>query len=327
MPQKSAIVIGGGIAGILAARKLQHNGVGVTVIDKGRGVGGRMATRRIDSDRFDHGAQFFTVRTPEFRKLVDEWLAIGIAKEWSRGFPSTPGDDSTDGHPRYCGCNGMKSIVKYLAQGLLIHDQTPVTSITHGESGWTVVAEDGRIWQADILLMTPPVPQTLDLLGSVVEALDSSIANKLTSVTYDRCLALMVRFPGSVSLGPSGALQVNGEPIAWLADNGVKKISPETGTLTIHAGPRFSEEHWDTPEPEVVNRLLKALPIAVAPNPIKAKLHRWRYAQPVTGLAEPVLFTATPGPIAFAGDAFGGAKVEGAALSGEAAALAILADL
>jgi predicted NAD/FAD-dependent oxidoreductase len=284
-----------------------------------------MATRRIDSDRFDHGAQFFTVRTPEFQKLVDEWLAIGIAKEWSRGFPSSPDGHATDGHPRYCGCNGMKSIVKYLSQGLMIHDRTKISSITYGDSGWDVVAEDGRTWQADILLMTPPVPQALELLGSVVEALDSSVAKKLRSVAYDKCLALMVRFARSVPLGQTGALQVNDEPIAWIADNGVKKISPEAGTLTIHAGPQFSNEHWDTPESDVTKRLLRALPIAVSLEPSMTKLHRWRYAQPAIGLSEPALFTSIPGPIAFAGDAFGGAKVEGAALSGEAAALAILA--
>ena len=69
----TCIVIGAGIAGLLAARTLQEHGLRVTVLDKGRGVGGRMATRRIGSAVFDHGAQFFTARDPQFDTLISVW--------------------------------------------------------------------------------------------------------------------------------------------------------------------------------------------------------------------------------------------------------------
>ena len=62
----------------------------VTVVDKGRGVGGRMATRRLTSPdgaaRIDHGAQYFTNYDPQFKPMLDEWLVKGIIKEWSKGF-------------------------------------------------------------------------------------------------------------------------------------------------------------------------------------------------------------------------------------------------
>ncbi|MFN9945496.1 MAG: FAD-dependent oxidoreductase [Planctomycetota bacterium] len=63
---RSVAVVGGGIAGLAAARALQHAGVRATVFDKGRSAGGRAATRRREPHQFDHGAQFFTVRTPGF---------------------------------------------------------------------------------------------------------------------------------------------------------------------------------------------------------------------------------------------------------------------
>ncbi len=114
----SCIVVGAGISGLLAARELQAEGWRVTVLDKGRGVGGRMATRRLGEGNFDHGAQFFTVRGERFAGLVEDWLAAGVAEEWTRGFADAEGEHNEDGHPRYRGSEGMTSIPKHLARGL-----------------------------------------------------------------------------------------------------------------------------------------------------------------------------------------------------------------
>ena len=64
-------VVGAGLAGLTAARALsaRHD---VVVIERGRSVGGRLATRRVGNAVFDHGPQFFTVRTDEFGTVVDD---------------------------------------------------------------------------------------------------------------------------------------------------------------------------------------------------------------------------------------------------------------
>ena len=59
--------------------------VDVRIVDKGRSVGGRLATRRIGEARLDHGAQFFTVRTPAFQAQVDDWVARGVVHVWNHG--------------------------------------------------------------------------------------------------------------------------------------------------------------------------------------------------------------------------------------------------
>ena len=51
------VVVGAGLAGLTAAQALT-DAFDVIVLDKGRGFGGRMATRRIGDATFDHGAQF-----------------------------------------------------------------------------------------------------------------------------------------------------------------------------------------------------------------------------------------------------------------------------
>ena len=85
----------------------------MSVVDKGRSVGGRLATRRIGGARLDHGAQFFTVRGDDFGSLVDEAIAAGIVHEWCAGF-----DDPPDGYPRYTGSVGMNGLAKWLARDI-----------------------------------------------------------------------------------------------------------------------------------------------------------------------------------------------------------------
>ena len=112
------LVIGAGISGLLCASEIQRAGVTVRVLDKGRGVGGRMATRQMGGGRFDHGAQFFTVREPSFQSYVDEWLQAGVIQEWFRHAPS---DSNAAGYPRYCGRFGMTDVAKYLCEFLEVH--------------------------------------------------------------------------------------------------------------------------------------------------------------------------------------------------------------
>jgi renalase len=79
-------IIGAGLSGLMAAHALTRAGARVTVLDKGRSVGGRLATRRIGGGHADHGAQFFTVRTSAFAAHVQEWVSDGVAYEWARGW-------------------------------------------------------------------------------------------------------------------------------------------------------------------------------------------------------------------------------------------------
>ncbi len=83
------IIIGAGLAGLIAARELDAAGADVLVLDKGRSPGGRLATRRVGGATLDHGAQFFTVRSPAFAKTVDDWLARGLVHAWNHGFDLT----------------------------------------------------------------------------------------------------------------------------------------------------------------------------------------------------------------------------------------------
>ena len=172
---ESCLVVGAGIAGLLAARRLQASGLRVTLLDKGRRPGGRMATRQVGGGVCDHGAQFITVRDPAFGQLIADLRAAGIVREWARGFPSDQDSSRPDGNSRYCGASGMNGIAGHLAQGLRIYCSEQVTAISARDCGWQVKTESGSTWEVDALILTPPVPQSLVLLdaGKFVHASQS----------------------------------------------------------------------------------------------------------------------------------------------------------
>ena len=322
--QVDVIVIGAGLSGLLAAQTVQAKGARVLVLDKGRGVGGRLATRRTDEGVFDHGAQFFTARDSQFRGLVEAWQEAGLVRSWATGFALADGAFKRDGENRFCGVTGMTAIPKHLAQGLDVRLNVRVSCVQTGGAGWVVMTEGGERLSAGALLLTPPVPQSLQLLAAGAVSMPERIRGDLAHISYAPCLALLAQLAGPSLIPEPGGLWLAGEPISWMADNQRKGVSPGQGAaMTIHAGPQFSQAHGATPEAEVTATLLAVAAPWLGSGPVQTHLHRWRYSLPLRVHPERCLVLRQPAPLIFAGDAFGGPRVEGAALSGLAAGAAL----
>ncbi len=329
MTKKDILIVGAGISGLLAADKLQKAGFTVQIVDKGRGVGGRMATRRIGPGRADHGAQFFTVRSPIFKEYVDQWVADGSVFQWASGWshdPNTPAKQ--DGYPRYAGKNGMTAVSKALAPRFDIQLTCKLTQIEQKGDGWMAISENGDVFESSNLLLTPPVPQSLALLDSGKVSLTETDRSALEKIAYSPCVAGMFWVDGKVNLPEPGALQRPDHTFTWIANNQRKGISPDAQLVTVHANEAKSWEIWDAPQEEKIEALLAGLrPLLDSDATIKeAQAHRWRYAQPKVLHPERTLLASNLPPLAFAGDAFQEARVEGAALSGLAAADALIKE-
>ena len=306
------VVVGAGIAGLMAAQTLVKNGHDVIVVDKGRSPGGRLATRRIDDATLDHGAQFFTVRDPLFKSHVEKWIASGVVTEWCRGFDSTT--QNNDGFPRYRGVRGMTDIAKHLAIGLDVRCNTLAFSIAPGTtSKWQLNIDDGSALNADALIVTCPLPQTYALLVTA----DIELPDSMMRTEYDRTICLLAVLNQSSAVVSPGGLQNPDETFSFVADNAIKGISSAVA-LTLHANPQFSLEHWDAPPQDVHDLLLKqAKPWIGDAAVVTSQVKKWRLATPLTIWPERHWANEM---IVLAGDAFGGPKIEGAALSGLSAA-------
>ncbi len=65
------VIVGGGLAGLSAARELSIHGVDVAVLERGETVGGRVRTDRIDGLQLDHGFQLYNPAYPEAARVLD----------------------------------------------------------------------------------------------------------------------------------------------------------------------------------------------------------------------------------------------------------------
>ena len=321
--QRSCVVVGAGISGLLAASTLQREGWDVTVLDKGSDVGGRMATRRISRGNFDYGAPFFTVRGERFAGLLEDWLGAGVATEWTRGFADSEGRPNEDGYPRYRGAEGMTSIPKYISCGLDVRTGERAVRVDDHDDGWEIVCESGSRVVGNALVLTAPVPQALDLASSGSYSLPDGARRHLQALSYDPCLALMVLLDDSTGVPEPGGMQIKSEPLDWIGDNRRKGIS-ETPAVTVHAGPEWSRSHFEDDETEIteymISRAGDRLGADLASAVVETSLARWRYSWVANPHPEPCLVASDDPPLLFCGDAFGQPKVEGAALSGLAAA-------
>ena len=315
------LIIGAGITGLIAAHALQAAGHAVLVLDKGRSTGGRLATRRVGAGLADHGAQFCTVRTPEFTAHMERWVADGIAYEWARGWSdgSVDANPPHDGHPRYAIRGGFNSLAGHLEQGVNVRVNVKVTRIDADGDGVRAHDEQGGTYQARTALLTPPVPQSLALLDAGETRLIEPDRTALERIVYEPCLCAMVLLEGDAALPEPGAIQRPNEPIAWIADNRRKGISPHQTVITLHMYGDGTRARYAEPDEALIPDFHDALaPYLGEARIVETQIKRWRYSIP-TVLHPQRCLKADGLPLVFAGDAFGGARVEGAALSGMAA--------
>ncbi len=329
--QPDVLIVGAGVTGLIAAAELNALGKRTLVLEKGRYVGGRLDTRRVGEGMADTGAQFFSVRSDEFRAKVHEWEAQGLVFEWSRGWSDGSLSTVHKGHPRYAVRGGMNQLAQHLAKDVDVRLLEIVSSAQRTADGWRLHLANGETMTAPALLLTPPVPQSLAIVREGGVTLPYEARSALDRIEYDPSVCGLFVLSGPIDLPSPGAIQRPYANLFWLADNHRKGISPGATVLTAQASPTYSRALYDVDDETIIKSMRLDLMPYLGDSPVveAAEIKRWRYAAPVTTHPHPVLMADIPlegaaaAPLAFAGDAFGGARIEGAYWSGKAAAQAL----
>ena len=315
----SVLIIGAGMAGITSGRSLAAAGFAVRLIDKGRAIGGRMATRRIGEATFDHGAQHISVRTAGFAREMNALVRHGTADVWYRSESVTHPERGIEN--RYAGIGGMRRIPEALAEGLPVTTGIRVDRIRIDADGVAAIVGSAPVATADAVIITPPLPQALELLAASSIAIDRE-SGPLVCPEYDATLAVMAVLDASPML-VDGHRAFDCGPIGWMADNQQKGVSV-VPAMTIHSSPEFARAHLGSNPDRWMSELLAAARPFHEGTVVHAVAHRWRFAQPQTTLDVGALAVGASVPLVLAGEAFAGARVEGAHISGAVAAQLIL---
>ena len=286
----------------------------MTLFDKGRGAGGRMSARRVVTDQgdasFDHGAQYFTARDPDFRVEVEQWQRAGCAAPWPAA-----------GEEAWVGVPAMNAPVKLLAGALDVHWNVQVAAIERVAKGWIVLA-DAVLGEFDAMVVAIPAEQAGNLLASR----QAGFAALAKSTVSEPCWTLMAAFTERL---PVMADIIRDDPvIGWAARNSAKpgRVGPES--WVVQASADWSRRHLEQSPAEVAPLLLRAFACAIGtvlPSPSVAFAHRWRYAK--SGAAGRAYLWTAEYSLGVCGDWLLGPRVECAWLSGSSLATAIIRGL
>ncbi len=327
--RSEVLIIGAGLAGISAAHTLREAGVENLLLDKGYRVGGRMATRSLGDGAADYGAQFFTANSADFQKVVGQWVQDDFAYLWDIGWSkgSVVSNEDT-GRTRYAVRGGMKRLMAHLAEELSVETSVRVAALRQNADGWEAETDNGQTYQARGVILTPPVPQSLALLAAGHVELPAMESEILGRIDYSSALTGIFRIEGTVSIPAPGAVFRPAEPLPWIADNQQKGVSENEIVVTVNSNGDYANRYWDAPEVEIIETMKAVLMHHLSPGSrvAESRIHRWRYAYPRHTHHQRTLRPSGVPPLFFAGDAFQGPLVEGAWLSGVAAAEGMLAD-
>ena len=316
-------VLGAGLSGLSCAHALQTQGVHVTVLDKSRGPGGRMSTRRADGWQCDHGAQCFTANDPAFRAEVQRWQDAGVAALWQPRLASFDGaawQDSSNAVERFVGAPRMTAPAGWLAQQLPVQLQTTVQQLQPGADGWTITSAEHGVHpeRFDAVLLALPSPQVLPLVQQPAPALAALAASAPMRGSW----SLMLRFDAPVTMPWDGAF-INAGPLRWVVRDSSKPGRSGAEIWLLHASAAWTDAHMEDSADDVAAVLLAAFAHLGGPAPAAWTAHRWRYADTEPALELGCAWDAELG-LGLCGDWVHGGKVEGAWRSGQALAQRLL---
>lgn len=306
-------VIGSGLAGLTCARALRSAGLQVCVLDKSRGLGGRMATRRVTGlVRVDHGLRYWPAEASDalLAPLTRELIEAGVLKPWSVSAYELRANDQlveVSQDPVYVASSGMSAIAKYLAQGF-IPDETLLndyraTQITPcglaDDPGWRIDCEGGKVVMARHCAIAIPAAQAADLLtndevleNQLISSTISQVLQSLRAVQYHPRLTVLAGYgdrdlPSDAlgKLNPDGWMVTDtiGTSTEWIGLDSSKRSNAESETaLVIHSKTDFAQRYLASgdlqPAASVLLRANARKYGEWIAQPSWFQIHRWRYA-------------------------------------------------
>ncbi len=325
MTSMRVAVIGGGLSGLVCAGALRDAGFGVTVFDKGRGVGGRTSVRREGSWRFDHGAPRLEIGDPDLAAERASWETAGVVVPWR---PRVREPSASSERTTWIGVPGSNALAIHLATRVEVEINAQVLALSQRGGWWLDVEREGArasFGPFEIVVVTAPSPQAAALLAT---ANADVLVSTLAAATFVPCVVAMLAIETATDVdelrdldGPlASAHRIDRRPGRTRTD-GVE-------LWVAHGSEAWSAARLEDPADDAARELAVAMTSYVAGRGIHLRGHRWRYARAATRIAAPCAYDEGM-QLGVAGDGFAAGTSAPAAsravLSGRALAARIIA--
>lgn len=296
------VIVGAGLTGLTLAHDLikESSDSKIQILEKSKGCGGRMATRRIDDLKFDHGAQFIKRSNVSLR-----WIKLWATAEVTQRFPA----ESIDA---VCATSGLTRLAKVLAGGLNVSYDSKVTTLNFKGDRWILRSEDESTTATKNVILTCPLPQSLEILESSGVSFDGV----LSQIRYSKALVILIESDFSLlQLNPNYEEKISSEIFSVCSQQAKGNATMPAWTVTMSAA--WSQDNFDLPELQILEKACELIRTQ-RPNIIikKAYLKKWKYCAPLE--TWPKLFENPAQGLYLAGDAFGGPSLLGALRSSQA---------
>ena len=334
----SIAIIGAGISGLACANVLKKRGIACEIFEKSRGPGGRLASRRLGEGTVDLGAQYFTAHDERFCHEVTAWRSAGVVKAWPGRLGICQGE--TIHYPeapplRYCGAPRMSALTRHLAQDMNVRVGCRIESRERQVNGWWLI-DDKRQRQGPFSagVISVPTPQAVPLVAPHDPALVMASEAVVQHPTWTAYAVFDKPLDDSlVAGGDWQGLFVEEGPLDLVARNSTKPGREPRESLTLLATHAWTQACLEEKPSRVADWLYQAFAARFTtralPEPLVLSAHRWRYAKPSVSTSKSSGedtaqdFHLTDTGLGLCGDAWRGARVEDAWLSGHHLGLAL----
>ncbi len=270
-------VLGAGVAGSTIANLLSKKYT-VEVFDKARGPGGRSSNKRLRSiASFDHGVQYFSHNTTEFKRFIRILLKKKIIKTWDGNHLDFSFKKKIN-QLKYIGKIANNDICKYQLKKIKQNYFSHISKIIYKKKFWEITLKDKRKFYFRALIITCPYPQLIKLAKKY---LNKKIQN--LNVKMRPNITVMLAFKNNKK-NPVSSIKFDDNILAWAAnENSKNRFKLNINLWTLQSTVKWAEKNINIykNEDKILNYLiLRFLKLTgyKKEDIIFKKIHGWKYS-------------------------------------------------
>ncbi|WP_435075430.1 NAD(P)/FAD-dependent oxidoreductase [Halorubrum sp. HHNYT27] len=273
----------------------------VTVFEKSGGLCGRAATRRHGDLTYDYGANYLKSDDERVVELMTETLddegLVEITEPvytFDADGEVSPGRDADEHKWSYR--QGLTQIAKRLfgPTDATVHRRTRIETVRRTDGRWELDDAAGETrGPFDVLLLSPPAPQTTELLRDAdwESPVRDSLVEAAGDVAYRSVWSAVLQYPFPIDVPYYGLINTDKDhPVGWISREECKAGHVPDGEtlLVVQANHEWSVAHYDDDPAANVAALAEHTAAVVGDDrlaePAWSDHQGWRYALPESGV-------------------------------------------